>query len=218
MFHLTIHAKLLYYKNFNTHIHDRKIPVISLCFKMWLPLSSHWFLHILKIQLSSYLTALQKVYYTHTKKTQQKKNPARLFTLLCFAIPPCLIFFFKLKKTNPHSQVSVRLVINYHYPVITLSAVFLHNKLNKPLINKSKKKKRRREAGEWTELMVIRHSKIYISHCIYKHYQNLTKHFNRVKLNHWYQGDLEEEKLLHNAAMWQCLYRSQHLMCRVLRM
>lgn len=34
---------------------------------------------------------------------------------------------------------------------------------------------------------------IYISHCIYKHYQNLTKHFNRVKLNHWYQGDLEEE-------------------------
>lgn len=37
---------------------------------------------------------------------------------------------------------------------------------------------------------------IYISLYIY-----LTKHFNRVKLNHWYQGDLEEEKLLHNAAM-----------------
>lgn len=68
-------------------------------------------------------------------------------------------FFFKLKKTNPHSLVSVRLVINYHYPVITLSAVFLHNKFNKPLINKSKKKKRRREAGEGNKAQ----QNIYIS-------------------------------------------------------
>lgn len=93
-------------------------------------------------------SSAESLLYTHKKKPNKKKNPARLFTLLCFVIPPCLIFFFKLKKTNPHSLVSVRLVINYHYPVITLSAVFLHNKLNKPLINKSKKKKKK-EGGRW---------------------------------------------------------------------
>lgn len=125
-------------------------------------------------------SSAESLLYTHKKKPNKKK-PCKTLHIIVFCNSSLFNFFFKLKKTNPHSLVSVRLVINYHYPVITLSAVFLHNKLNKPLINKSKKKKRRREAGEWTELMVIRHSKIYISHCIYKHYLNLTKHFNRVK-------------------------------------
>lgn len=45
-------------------------------------------------------SSAESLLYTHKKKTQQKKNPARLFTLLCFVIPPCLIFF-QIKENQP---------------------------------------------------------------------------------------------------------------------
>lgn len=70
MFHLTIHAKLLYHKNFNTHIHDRKIPVISLCFKIFPLISTHTQDPVIILFNSS----AESLLYTHTKKNPTKKK------------------------------------------------------------------------------------------------------------------------------------------------
>lgn len=98
---MTIPAKPLHYENL-TNISMRGksqlFPFVLRSDYLHLPIDFYTYSRInFRIQLSSYSTALQKVYYTQKRKekkeTNQKNPPARLFTLLCFAIPLCLIFF-----------------------------------------------------------------------------------------------------------------------------